>query len=60
MAKKSRDFATLESIWTTMKTDDELVAFIDSLNGVELKVIELGIMSGMLSKEPVYLLKDVA
>ena len=57
---KNRNIQELIKGWDGLTNDDEMVEFIDSLTMQETALMDEAIRVGLLSKEPLYVLKEAA
>jgi hypothetical protein len=52
---KRRTIQQLIQQWNNLGTDSEMVQFVDGLNPIETKLLDMAIRGGLTTKEPAYM-----
>ena len=54
----TRNLQQLVELYNNLTNDQELVAFIDSLNAKEVKIMDRAMLTGVVPTEPAYILRE--
>ena len=57
-SKMTRNLQQLVELYNNLTNDQELVAFIDSLNAKEVKIMDRAMLTGVVPTEPAYILRE--